>query len=136
MIEIWLKGFWGLVLGFVVARIGFVDYTEVHNMFLLADFRMFLSFAFGVSLVVVYFLLVSNFQVTQTSTVTPGTIPGAMLFGAGWALTGGCPAVIMLQLSHGYMGAVLTLVGVSIGMIAYRQVHGRYFNWNAASCEA
>ena len=131
-----LKGLWGTVLGFVVARIGFADFSEVHNMFLLADFRMFLSFAFGTALILMYFLFVNGFQVEQQSQLTPGTVPGSVLFGAGWALTGGCPAVIMLQLSHGYTGAFLTLAGVSIGMIAYRQVHQRFFTWNTATCEA
>ena len=131
-----LKLFWGVMLGFVVSRIGFISYAEVHQMFLLADFRMFLSFAMGAALVVVYFLVINGFRVTQTGNMTPGTVPGSMLFGAGWALTGGCPAVILLQLSHGYVAALMTFVGVTLGMIAYRFVHERYFGWSAASCEA
>jgi hypothetical protein len=95
-----LKAFWELALGFVVAWIGFVNFTEVHNMFLLTDLHMLFSFAFGLSLVVAYFLWVSQFKVEQQTRMMPGTIPGVMLFGVGWALTGGCPAVILVQLLH------------------------------------
>ena len=136
MSQWWTKAFWGIVLGFVVSRIGFVDFNEVHQMFLLADLRMFLAFASGVTLVVIYFLLVNGGKVTQTAFFHPGIVPGSVLFGTGWALTGGCPAVVMLQLSHGYLPAAVTFAGVTAGMLAYRWVHSRYFRWTQSSCEA
>lgn len=136
MSKLLIKGFWGIALGFVVSRIGFVDFNEVHNMFLMTDPRMFLSFASGAALVVFYFLVVQGFKVEQDSGFTPGTIPGSTLFGTGWALTGGCPAIVMVQFSHGYGAAIFTFIGVSAGMILYRYVHRRYFGWASASCEA
>ena len=136
MSKLLIKGFWGIVLGFVVSRIGFVDFNEVHNMFLMADLRMFLSFAFGAALVVFYFLVVQGFKVEQQSSFNPGIIPGSILFGTGWALTGGCPAIVMVQFSHGYVAAICTFIGVSAGMVLYRFAHQRYFRWSAASCEA
>ena len=131
-----LKVFWGCVLGYVVSRIGFADFHEVHQMFLLTDFRMFLAFASGTAVIVLYFLMVSGFRVVQEAAFHPGIAPGSVLFGTGWALTGGCPAVVLLQLSHGSLGALSTFAGICVGMVAYRFVHERYFGWAAASCEA
>ena len=42
-------GLVGILLGYILSRIGFTDFGEVHNMFLLTDLRMFLTFCGSVA---------------------------------------------------------------------------------------
>ena len=46
-----------------------------------------------------------------------------VLFGLGWALTGGCPAAPLVQLGEGKLAALATMVGIAVGTTVYRRVH-------------
>lgn len=41
-----------------------------------------------------------------------GVVPGAVLFGTGWAISGGCPAIPIAQVASGYLPAVVTIGGI------------------------
>ena len=60
---------------------------------------------------------------------------GGVLFGAGWALTGACPSIALVQLGEGKLGALVTLVGIFAGNALYAAVHERYFRFSVGSCE-
>jgi uncharacterized membrane protein YedE/YeeE len=126
----------GIWLGFVVSQIGFSDYDQLHRMFVLADVRMLLAFAGAVVLSAVGFAALS--QVVRTAggrrPVHRGTVPGAILFGAGWALAGACPAVPLVQLGEGKLPAVLTVIGIVVGVRVYRWVQARFLKWDTGSC--
>jgi hypothetical protein len=126
----------GLLLGFSLSRIGFADYGELHRMFVFDDLRMFLVFAGAVGLSLLGFLLYDRRLFSPTRRVHPGTVPGGILFGLGWALCGACPAVPLVQLGHGRLPALATLAGVVIGTLLYRWVHARLFRWDSGSCES
>ena len=51
----------------------------------------------------------------------------------GWALTGACPSITMVQLGEGQLAAVWTLGGVFVGNWLYSVVHQRYFRWELGS---
>src|SRR5205085_11970480 len=81
----------GLALGYTVTNIGFGDYAELNRMFTFQDLRMLLAFAGAVAIIVVVFAVL---QVRRTpGRIHAGVIPGAVLFGTGWAISGGCPAI-------------------------------------------
>lgn len=122
----------GLALGFVVTNIGFGDYAELNRMFTFQDLRMFLSFAGAVGIIVVAFALL---RVRRTpGRIHAGVIPGAVLFGTGWAISGGCPAIPIIQVASGYLPAVITIAGVVVGMKLCRWANGRYFHLDRGSC--
>ena len=122
----------GLALGFVVTNIGFGDYSELNRMFTFQDLRMFLSFAGAVGIIVVAFALL---RVRRTpGRIHAGVIPGAVLFGTGWAISGGCPAIPIIQVASGYLPAVITIAGVVVGMKLCRWANGRYFHLDRGSC--
>jgi hypothetical protein len=54
-----------------------------------------------------------------------GTVPGALTFGAGWALTGSCPAAVFVQLGQGRAAAVATLAGMLAGFALHRAARRR-----------
>jgi len=131
-----LYGFLGTSMGFILARIGFADYDEINKMFAFIDTRMFLTFAGSVAIIMVVGLVLRSHFPRQDKFFQPGTLPGSMLFGFGWAVTGACPSLVFVQLGQGKIPAVMTLFGIYIGVIFYRKIHSRYLMWDVGSCNS
>lgn len=122
----------GLVLGFAVANIGFGDYAELNRMFTFQDLRMFFAFAGAVGIIVVVFAFL---RVRRTAgRIHAGVIPGAVMFGTGWAISGGCPAIPIIQVASGYLPALVTIAGVMVGVWLCRWANARFFHLDRGSC--
>jgi hypothetical protein len=122
----------GLTLGYTVTNIGFGDYTELNRMFTFQDLRMLLSFAGAVVIIACVFALL---RVRRTpGRIHAGVIPGAVLFGTGWAISGGCPAIPIIQVASGYLPALVTIAGVAVGIRLCRWANARYFHFDRGSC--
>jgi len=129
-------GFLGTAMGFILARIGFANYDEINKMFAFTDFRLLLTFAGSVAvLMVISFSFRSRFP-RQDKFIQPGTLPGSMLFGFGWAVTGACPSLVFVQLGQGRLPAIMTLFGIYLGVLLYRKLHAKYFMWDVGSCNS
>lgn len=124
----------GLLMGMVLSFIGFTNYTELHKMFLFADLRMFLTFAGAVMLAALFFNLLVQDLPRETKIWHPGVIPGGVIFGAGWAISGSCPSIALVQIGEGQLAAIFTAFGILFGAWSYRQVHRRMFRWDTGSC--
>lgn len=123
----------GLALGFTVANIGFGDYAELNRMFTFQDLRMLLAFAGAVAIIVVVFAVIG---VRRTpGRIHAGVVPGAVMFGTGWAISGGCPAIPIVQVGSGYLPALVTIVGIIVGIQLCGWANGRYFHLDRGSCE-
>ena len=126
----------GILFGFSLNRIGFTSWDEVHEMFVFTDLRMLLGFGFAIVLLVPAWWGLSrtgrNTKIKRT--IHNGTIVGGLLFGAGWAISGACPSIAMVQLGEGQTAAAWTLLGMFLGNWLYAAVHARYFNWTHGSC--
>ncbi|MCA9583916.1 MAG: YeeE/YedE family protein [Myxococcales bacterium] len=127
---------YGLVFGFILSRIGFSDFGEVHKMFTFADLRLFLTFCTGVGLSFVGFMTLTRMSEIPRRAFNPGNIMGGVLFGAGWALTGACPSILLVQLGEGQLAGLATLAGALAGMVVYPSIHRRFFRWPLGSCAA
>jgi uncharacterized membrane protein YedE/YeeE len=128
-------GFFGIAMGFGLSRIGFSDYGEVHRMFTFQDFRLLLTFIGAVAAI----LLLTRIAFGgggESRPIHKGTVFGGILFGAGWALTGACPSIAIVQLGEGKLPALLTLAGVFAGTALYPAVHRRLFRWDSGSCDS
>ncbi|HEY8978565.1 MAG TPA: YeeE/YedE thiosulfate transporter family protein [Streptomyces sp.] len=124
----------GLALGFTVTRIGFGDYAELNRMFTFQDLRMFFAFAGAVAIIVIAFAVLRIRR--DTRPIHAGIIPGAVLFGTGWAISGGCPAIPITQLAGGYLPAVITIAGIVVGVRLARWASGRgIVRIDRGSCE-
>jgi uncharacterized membrane protein YedE/YeeE len=125
---------YGLLLGFVLSRTGFSDFGELHKMFVFSDLRLFLTFAVGVALSMGGFLALTKLKRMPKRPFHPGTVVGGVLFGVGWATTGACPSLVMVQIGEGrYVGAA-TLAGILVGVLAYAPLHRRFFRWDMGTC--
>lgn len=118
----------GAVFGFILQRVGATDYDAIANMFLLEDLH--LAGVIGVAMIVAGLGLgwvrrarsgalarYAGFIVPKP--MKPGLVVGALLFGAGWALTGTCPGTGLAQLGEGKLMALFTVAGMFIGAAAH-----------------
>ena len=109
-------------MGTILSMVGFTDYTEVHNMFIFADLRLLFLFAATVGITMAgFFVLGRNSNIPKKS-YTKGTVPGSILFGAGWAITGACPSIALVQLGEGKIVALFTILGILAGVWGYRKL--------------
>lgn len=123
----------GLALGITVTNIGFGDYAELNRMFTFQDLRMLLAFGGAVVIIAITFAVLG---VRRTpGRIHAGVVPGAVLFGTGWAISGGCPAIPIIQVASGYLPAIVTIVGVAVGILLCSWANSRYFNLDRGSCE-
>ena len=135
----WMAAF-GLAFGFVISRAGLADWGEIHRMFTLGlqggglgDLRLVLAFMGAVALAMAGFFLLARRDGIPSKPVRPGTIPGAILFGAGWAVAGACPAAALVQIGEGKSAAVVTLGGIIAGAWLHDRMRKR-FRWARHSC--
>jgi hypothetical protein len=123
----WIKPlFPGLLLGFTVGRLGFADFNELHRMLLFRDLRLLLAFAFAVSLSILLFAILRRRLTLEPVRFHKGTIPGAALFGFGWAVTGVCPGVALIQIGQGIWLALVTLAGIFAGIWIHARLKKRF----------
>lgn len=123
--------------GVAVHFIGFTNFDELHAFFALEDLRLLWTFALAVAVTsaAIHLARAPERARLPRGRVHPGIVPGAALFGIGWALTGACPGVVFAQLGEGQLLALLTLVGVLAGNLIYGRVHRRFFRWDTGSCD-
>jgi uncharacterized protein len=126
----------GLFFGFALSNIGFSNWAEVHRMFTFQDLRLVFVFGGAVFLSGVGLaLFVKDARMRYLRPIHPGSIPGGVLFGVGWALCGCCPSIVLVQIGEGQLPALLTLSGALMGTFAYGKIHQKYFRWDPGSCE-
>ncbi len=125
----------GTWLGFVLACLGFTHYDELHKMFVFSDLRLLLAFGGGMSITMAVFAIIRMKGLLKVHIpIHKGTIPGGVLFGAGWALAAACPAVPIIQLGEGQLPAIVTIVGLVLGMYLAAFVQRRFLGWDSGSC--
>jgi len=127
-------GFWGLAMGIVLSATGFSDFTEVHKMFLFEDLRLYFVFFGAVGLSAVGFVIFKSIRQSGKKSYHAGTIPGSIMFGVGWAITGACPSVALVQLGEGQLAAVFTLLGIYFGVFVYRTLSAGTMKLDTGVC--
>jgi uncharacterized membrane protein YedE/YeeE len=91
-------------------------------MFTFSDFRLLFLFASSVAITMIGFALLARRTTIPKKPFTKGTIPGSILFGTGWAITGACPSIALVQLGEGKIVAVFTVLGILFGVWMYRRL--------------
>lgn len=124
----------GIAMGFTLSSVGFTSWGEVHRMFAFDELRLTLTFALAVVVSMLGFAVFSQNIQLAARRFHPGSIPGGILFGAGWALCGACPAIVWVQLGEGRATALISAFGIMAGVFCYPWVHSRFFRWQSQSC--
>ena len=123
----------GLVFGATLSGAGFTDYGEVHRMFTLADVRLVLTFGTAVVLGAIGFAIHCHAAALPSRPLRVGTIPGAIVFGVGWALCGGCPGAVLAMIGEGKLAAFVILAGILAGTAIGKRLTGA-LRWDSGSC--
>ena len=133
----------GTVFGFFLARSGAFEFAHVRGMFELRDFHLFGILGVAVPLAGLGIYLMQAMGIKSPEGVPikidqrkrhPGNLPGGVIFGMGWALSGICPGTSLAQ-AGSYAGlGIMSILGMALGMLVYRKVHDRYFSWEYDSC--
>lgn len=110
-------------LGFALSRVGSGDFDAVASMFLCRSAHLYALYAVAVGLTAPALHLLS--RTGRTLAGDPirlaahpqhgGSIPGGILFGIGWALTGLSPALILVGIGEGKPHALAALTGALTG---------------------
>lgn len=126
----------GAAFGFVLSRTGFTSWDEVHRMFAFQDLRLTLTFGAAVMSLAVAWRVVARLSSPRwrKRALHKGSLAGGVAFGIGWALTGACPSIALVQLGEGQIAALWTIGGVIAGNVIYSYVHPRFFGWSIGSC--
>ena len=129
--------------GFVLTRSGAIDYTNIREMFLFQSFHMFGFLFSGIGTIVLVFYALKKMGAhspggvlftPKKRNIQPGNLPGGILFGIGWAITGACPGTSFAQVGSGMWLALATVLGLGIGVLGYRKIHTRFFSWQVDNC--
>jgi uncharacterized membrane protein YedE/YeeE len=99
-------------------------------MFTFADLRLLLTFAGAVTITGIGLRFLARPMPSRP--MHRGVVIGGALFGVGWALTGACPGIALVQLGEGTLAAAFTLGGMLLGIRAYDAVNARWLRWDAA----
>lgn len=110
----------GLLMGVIMVYTGFTNYDEIHKMFTFSDFRLLFGFAGAVTLLVIAFAFLNKRKQRRKQKINKGAIPGGIMFGIGWAITGACPTIALVQIGQGQLAALFTAAGILFGVWAYR----------------
>lgn len=132
--EHFLHGLFGLIMGYALSRIGFTNYTELHKMFIFADLRMFLTFAGAVGITMLGFAILTRGDRIPRKLYSKGTMLGSVLFGVGWAISGACPSIALVQLGEGRLAAAFTVMGILLGVWMYRRIAMGAFRFDTGVC--
>ena len=129
--------FWafGLAFGFVLQRGRFCFASAFRDLFLLGHGRNMKGVLLGLAVASVGFAIVMARQVPivdagflpPTANVLPvglHTGLGALLFGVGMVLAGGCVSGSLYRMGEGYVGSWVAFAGLMVGLLAAR------FSWN------
>jgi len=116
----------GIVFGFLMQKGQVLRYDKQIGALRLLDFTIvkFMLSSVIVAMVGIYLLLdLGLIELSIKSTVLGANIIGGLIFGAGWALVGYCPATAAGALGEGRYDAVFGLLGMLLGAALYAEVY-------------
>ena len=124
----------GIVMGITLSLGGLSDFEQIHRLFIFQIIPLLLVFCAAIGLNMLgFFTLFRKREITR-KTYNGGTIPGSLMFGVGWAMTGACPSIALVQLGEGKLGALLTIFGILTGVWIYRAIAAPNFRLDTGIC--
>lgn len=133
-----LAVFWlfGLAFGFVLQRSRFCFTSAFRDLFLLGDARVMKGIIAGLAVATTGFAVLMARFVPELGFggLPPGaivlplglhTLLGGVLFGLGMVLAGGCTSGSLYRAGEGYVGSMVALVGIMLGL----EMSSHTWNW-------
>jgi uncharacterized membrane protein YedE/YeeE len=124
----------GAAFGFALSRARATDYDTILGMFRGRDLHLAGVMAVAIATSAVGLALVRR-RARRALVGVPidvhpkpyhrGILAAGLLFGVGWALTGGCPGTVLVQLGELKSYAIFTVTGIFSGTYAYARAKSR-----------
>lgn len=124
----------GTLMGVTLSMGGLSDFEQVHKLFLLQNIPLLLVFVGAIALSMLGFFTIFKNRDIPKKVYNSGTIPGSIMFGIGWAMTGACPSIALVQLGEGKLAALLTISGILAGVWIYRKIAAPTFQLDTGVC--
>jgi uncharacterized membrane protein YedE/YeeE len=129
----------GALFGAALGRSGAADFDAMVRMFRFEEAHLFLVAIVTTSSAAIglFALLRSRFGEGVRAVarqIHPGSVPGGVLFGVGWGLSGSCPGTVLVQLGSGHLIAGLTLAGILLGNWLFERFAVGRFGLTGDSC--
>jgi uncharacterized membrane protein YedE/YeeE len=124
----------GTLMGVTLSMGGFSDFEQVHKLFLLQNIPLLLVFVGAIALSMLGFFTIFKNRDIPKKVYNSGTVPGSIMFGIGWAMTGACPSIALVQLGEGKLAALLTISGILAGVWIYRKIAAPTFQLDTGVC--
>ncbi len=114
----------GILFGIALTKGEAISWYRIQEMFRFESFHMFGIFmtAIPTGAVTLWLLKKFNVRTAQGEIIEmpkkdfhSGIIPGSLIFGFGWALTGACPGPLYVQVGAGYLVTIVTLLAALFG---------------------
>ena len=126
----------GIYFGIVATKAEVVSWYRIQEMFRFQSFHMYGIIGSAVVLSVIAVQLIKRYQPTAADgsdiVIHPKTLgrgtrywAGGIIFGAGWALTGGCPGPMFILVGNGVSVFVVALAAAVAGTWTYGQFRHR-----------
>ena len=121
----------GAGFGFLISWGQFIDPDRIRDMLLLRDGYMWGMFVVAVVVGFAGLQLLRRVRARALLTGAPIAasvarperrhVVGAVIFGAGWAVSDVCPGPVVAQLGQGIAWSLPLLAGVAVGVLAYQR---------------
>jgi uncharacterized membrane protein YedE/YeeE len=117
----------GFFFGFILIKAEVFSWYRIQEMFRFQSFHMYgvIGSAVVTGILSTYIINVLK-RKKHTAPIHvaekkfhKGIIPGSLIFGLGWGISGACPGPIFLQVGMGYAGSVLLLLAALVGTLLY-----------------
>lgn len=123
----------GAVFGFLLSRAGATTFDFYAKLFLFEDLQLLWVIATAACVGALGVLLLKRLRARALDgqalaydgkPMRRGLVPGALLFGVGWGVSGSCPGTAPAMLGEGKLLAGFTVLGILLGTYLYGRWHG------------
>lgn len=124
----------GAGFGFVLVGASLNEFDTIHRMLLLQELDVYflMASAIGTAAPLLWLLRRTRWQTpfagqlkVEQAPVTKDSVAGAVMFGAGWAVTGACPGPALVMTAGGAVMGVPLMAGLMAGAVLRDAVAGR-----------
>jgi len=119
--SLWAGLLLGFAFGFILQRVGALDYGNILRMLRLINMKIaqFMFFSIAVAAVGIFYLNRTLPVSLNTLPLHLGVVVGAVIFGVGFALAGYCPGTCVGAMAEGKKDALFTFLGALTGTLLY-----------------
>lgn len=123
----------GVLFGILLTKAEVISWYRIQEMFLFESFHMYGIIGSAILVAFISTQIIKRFQMNSidgSSIVIPDKDPtqtkryliGGTLFGLGWALTGACPAPLVIHVGAGNLIFIVPILAAIFGTFTYGQL--------------